>query len=223
MQADTYDGRTENIVDTLADAAAGHDAVANYTDDLREWDGKMDRDSVGALVFSHFFDEYKRELFESRFETAGLDESYYPSDWVVQHLADSKWFGDRSRSEVLVAALETAIETIENGGYETFGDYNTTGAITHPFDLAFLNYPEYPTDGSRTTVNNYAVERPTGSSWRMVAIPGGESVGVIPGGNSGEYFSEHYHDQLRMWADVEYHPLSWNPGDTAIRFEEGSR
>jgi penicillin amidase len=223
MQADTDDGRMENLADALADAATEHDAVANYADDLREWDGKMDRDSVGALVFAHFFDEYKRELFESRFETAGLDESYYPSDWVVQHLVDSKWFGDRSRSEVLVAALETAIETIESEGYETFGDYNTTGAITHPFDLAFLNYPEYPTDGSRTTVNNYAVEHPTGSSWRMVAIPGGESVGVIPGGNSGEYFSVYYHDQLRMWADVEYHPLAWNPGDTAIRFEEGTQ
>lgn len=224
MQADTYDGRTEGIVESLVQAAADHDDLSTYADDLREWDGRMDRDSTGALVFAHFFDAYKRELFESRFEKAGLDESYFPSDWVVQHLdPNSEWFGDRSRSEVMTAALETAVETIEKEGYETFGDYNTTGAITHPFDLAFLNYPAFPTDGSRTTVNNYAVEGPIGSSWRMVAVPGGGSVGVIPGGNSGEYFSEHYHDQLRMWADVEYRSLSWNPGDTAIRFEEGSQ
>jgi penicillin amidase len=221
MQADTYDGRTENLVDALVQAAAGHDDLATYADDLREWDGRMDRASTGALLFAHFFDAYKRELFESLFEESGLDESYFPSDWVVQHLnPDSEWFGERSRNEVLIATLETAVETIESEGYETFGDYNTTAAITHPFDLSFLNYPDYPTDGSRETMNNYAVERPTGSSWRMVATPGGESVGVIPGGNSGEYFSEHYADQLRMWADVEYHSLSWNPGDTAIRFEE---
>lgn len=224
MQADTYDGRTEGIVDALIQAAAGHDDLASYADDLQKWDGRMDRDSKGALVFSHFFDEYKRELFGSRFEKAGLDESYFPTDWVVQHLnQNSEWFGDRSRSEMMVAALETTVETIEKEGYETFGDYNTTGVITHPFDLAFLNYPALPTDGSRATVNNYDVERPTGSSWRMVAVPGGESVGVIPGGNSGEYFSEHYHDQLRMWADVEYRSVSWGPGDTAIRFEEGSQ
>ncbi|GAA0655313.1 penicillin acylase family protein [Salarchaeum japonicum] len=222
LHDDAYDGRVEGLVGPLADAIAGD--YPGYASALREWDGHMNRDSTAALAFALFFDEYKRELFESRFDAAGVDADYYPRDWVVQHLdPDGEWFAERSRRAVMRSAFDAAVETIDAEGYGTYGDYNTTEAITHPFGQEFLNYPEYPTDGSRATVNNYAVERPTGSSWRMVCEPGGRSVCVIPGGNDGEVWSEHYSDQLRLWADTEYKPFPVAPGETAIQFVEGER
>jgi len=225
MHDDTYDGRTEGLAEPLGDAIA--DDHPEYATAIRKWAGgaEMNRDSEAALAFALFFDEYKRETFAERFDAADLDDSYYPRDWVVQHLdPESEWFEGRSRADVMRAAFESALETIREEGYETYGDYNDTSAITHPFDQEFLNYPAYPTDGSRATVNNYAVERPTGSSWRMVCQPGEDSVCVLPGGNDGNPFSEHYSDQLELWANTEYKPFPPAPGESvAIRFEEGER
>ncbi|WP_227376476.1 hypothetical protein [Haladaptatus halobius] len=62
----------------------------------------------------------------------------------------------------MVRAPRTALKRIEEEGYETYGDYNTTRAITHPFDQSFLNYPHLPTDGSSHTMNNYRVSPPPG-------------------------------------------------------------
>ncbi|MEE6210511.1 penicillin acylase family protein [Salarchaeum sp. III] len=222
LHDDAYDGRTEGLVGPLADAIS--DDHPEHASALRDWNGHMERDSTAALAFALWFDEYKHELFESRFDAVGLDADYYPRDWVVQHLdPEGEWFADRSRADVMRAAFDAAVETIGAEGYETYGDYNTTGAITHPFGQSFLNYPEYPTDGSRATVNNYAVERPTGSSWRMVCEPGGRSVCIVPGGNDGEVWSANYSDQLRMWADTEYKPFPVEPAETSIRFVEEER
>ena len=225
MHRDTLDGRAELLVPPLVAAAREEEGLADAAATLDGWDRRMDRDSRGALLFARWFDRYRHGLFADEFERAGLDESYYPRDWTVATLdPESRWFGDRPRADVMRDALRSALDGIEREGYETYGDYNTTGPITHPFGLDFLNYPALPTDGSRQTVNNYAVSRPTGSSWRMICAMDGPSLGVIPGGNSGEYFSEHYRDQLRPWADVRYKSTALAmAGDPLFRFEEGER
>ena len=223
MHRDTFDGRAELLAPDLVAAARDAGGLDGVAETLDGWDGHMDRDSRAALVFARWFDHYRRDLFADEFERAGLDDSYYPSDWVIATLdAGSRWFGERSRADVMVDALRSTMDGIERDGHETYGDYNTTAPITHPFDLDFLNYPALPTDGSRQTVNNYAVSRPTGSSWRMICAMDGPSLGVIPGGNAGEYFSEHYHDQLRMWADVRYKSMAGTAaGEPVFRFEAG--
>ncbi|EMA47568.1 penicillin acylase family protein [Halococcus saccharolyticus] len=224
LQRDTLDLRAEALVPLLVEVARAADdttAIGQYVDALDEWDHRMDRDSLAALVFARWFEQYRERVFGPTFSDHDLDASYYPNDWVLQHLGpNSRWFEGRSRAEVMLDALDAAIERIENAEYDTYGGYNTTGAMTHPLGLAFLNYPAMAVDGSRETVNNYAVENPTGSSWRMVCPMDGSSSSVIPGGNSGEYFSDHYDDQLRMWADVEYKSMSREiQGETTLTFE----
>lgn len=130
------------------------------------------------------------------------------------------------RGELSAVVGERALDELEDGA--TYGDYNTTAAITHPFDQQFLNYPEYPTDGSAYTLNNYRKESAVGSSWRMVypLSDREQSVCVLPGGNSGEYFSDRYDDQLRLWTDGKYKPMNRDlAGETVITFErrEGDR
>lgn len=161
--------------------------------------------------------------FSSEFEKHGLDSSYYPKDWVLQYLGpDSRWFGNDSRAAVMVRSLRQAVSDIEDAEYDTYGGYNTTGVIDHPLGLDFLGYPVHPKDGSDETVNDYGLDGPTGSSWRMVVLMDGRSVGVLPGGNAGSYFSEHYHDQLRMWANGEYKSLTREiRGTSTLTFERG--
>ncbi|WP_440006561.1 penicillin acylase family protein [Halomicrococcus sp. SG-WS-1] len=224
MQADALDGRARDLVPELVRAADGADGLQSAVETLSGWDYRMDRDSRAALLFAHWFDAFREEALGAAFERADLGEAYHPRDWVVAHLDGQRWFGDGSRRAAMVRALRSAVTTVEEEGYETYGDYNDTAAITHPFDQSFLNYPAVPTDGSSQTVNNYRVESAVGSSWRMVCPVGGESVAVLPGGNSGDYFSEHYRDQLRAWADVEYKSMTRElRGEETVTFEEARR
>ncbi|WP_049923479.1 penicillin acylase family protein [Halopiger djelfimassiliensis] len=231
LQTDTYDGRAEQLVPDLLDAieasADGSVALADTAATLESWEYRMDRESRGALLFARWMDSFRRRIVEPEFGDAGLDESYYPNDWNVATLpADSDLFGERSRAETMVAALEDALDEIDEQGWETYGDWNTTGAIEHPFgDRApFLDYATQPADGSRATVKNYRVDDAIGSSWRMVVEPGGDATAILPGGNSGDYFSEHYDDQFEQWLEGEQKPMvrPIADGDPDVTFEEGS-
>ncbi|NKE36197.1 penicillin acylase family protein [Natronococcus sp. JC468] len=236
LQNDTHDGRAEQLVPELLEAledrieggdeSEGGSDLEDARETLADWEYGMDADSRGALVFARWMDRFRELVVEPAFEEAGLDESYYPDDWVIATLsADSRFFADRSRAETMVAALEDALAEINEAGWETYGDWNSTRAIDHPFgaEAPFLNYPELPADGSRATVKNYRVESAVGSSWRMVVEPGGEATAVLPGGNSGDYFSAHYDDQLEGWLANDQTPMDRTlEGEPDVVFEEGA-
>jgi len=226
LQRDVRDGRAARLVpDLLAavEAAEGSgdagseseagvsDRVAAAAETLDGWDYRMDRDSPAALVFARWLGRFRRLAFEPTFAAVDLDETYRPNDWVLATLPDDDpVFADRSRARVMVTALEEALAEVDEAGWETYGDWNSTAAITHPLggEAPFLNYEELPADGSRATVRNYRVDDAVGSSWRMVVRPGTDATAVIPGGNSGDYFSEHYDDQLRAWLENDQKPMS---------------
>jgi len=232
VQRDVVDERARLFVPVVLDAreAMGESARA-AADRLAGWDYRMDRDSRAALAFELFVGHYRERVFDPVFDAAGLDESHYPNDWVLLTLGpESRWFADppaegvnaRERGDAIAAAMADTVAEIDDGGYETYGDYNRT-VIDHPFDLGSLNYPRLPTDGSPATVRNFRKESAVGSSFRLLArFDGDPSLGMIPGGNDGEYFSDHYSDLLRSWADAEYRPLvAAVEGDPDIRFEAG--
>jgi penicillin amidase len=197
------------------------DGADEWLDALDGWDYRMTRDSRAALFFERWFGQFRAATWGDEF--GDLDESYYPNDWVLATLAPDSEFFDGDRAGVLAGAAEATVAEIDEAGWETYGDYNRT-AINHPFggQVDALNYPRYPTDGSPYTVMNFRKEDDAGSSWRMVASPGDESFGIVPGGNDGSYFSEHYDDQLRAWADGEYRRLGWDrPEGADVTVREG--
>ncbi|MBX0321707.1 penicillin acylase family protein [Halomicroarcula sp. F13] len=232
VQRDVRDERAALFVPVILDVRGEMDGRARAAaDELADWDYRMDRDSRAALVFAFFVDAYRSQVFDAAFEAAGLDDRFYPNDWVLLHLPpDSRWFEDppsgdaRSRAATIAAAMTDALDAVDEAGHEVYGDYNRT-AIDHPFDQSFLNYPRYPTDGSPATVRNVRKASAVGSSYRLLARFDGEtSESVIPGGNAGSPFSDHYDDQLRDWADGEYRPQTpTTDGDPDVEFvpEEG--
>ncbi|WP_252699263.1 penicillin acylase family protein [Natronosalvus vescus] len=236
LQTDTRDERAVDLVPDLlaighsaidAGLAADPETLEDALEILEGWDYRMDRDSHGALLFARWIEHYREAVLDPLFEDTDLDEGYYPNDWVVTTLPeDSPVFANRSRAELLVTALEEAVSELEDEEWETYGDWNTTAPIGHPLggEAAFLNYDERQRDGSRATVDNYRVERSVGASWRMVVEPGGDGWGILPGGNSGDYFSPHYDDQFARWADGTYKPMALEAdGETSIQFDEPER
>jgi len=220
MHRDTVDLRVQQFVPMLSTTISEESPLREHITLLENWDGRMDRAEEAALLFDYFIRSYRELLFSEQLAEIGLPESY-PTDWVIAGLdPESEWFDDRSRAELLEAALQTAVDRLTSESAAVYGDVNTTGEMTHPFGLSFLNYPSYPTDGSPATLMNYRRTGVAGSSWRMIWSPDGTAEAIAPGGNSGRYFSAHYHDQLKQWADGEYKPLSLTQ-DGDVRFQFG--
>ena len=239
LQRDTLDGRAEQLVPELINAVrerASDDGDSwdtnerDSADDTRlleaaevldEWDHRMDRASHGALLFARWLAHFREQTFEPTFDAVDLDDSYYPNDWVLARLPDGDPLFDGDRQRVLVRALSIALAEIDGEGWTTYGAWNSTRTITHPVggEAPFLNYETLPADGSPATVLNYRVEDAVGSSWRMVVRPGEDATAVLPGGNSGDYFSPHYDDQLRQWVDNEQKSMSLAvDGDISVEF-----
>ncbi|WP_135534123.1 penicillin acylase family protein [Halostella pelagica] len=221
LQRDARDGRAADLLPELARAASERDGLSDAVTALLSWDYRMTPDSRAALLFSRWFDRFRERAVGPVLDAADLGEEYYPRDWVVASLPDENpWFGDEGRTAAMADALAAVVRNTDSDA--TYGDVNHTGAVTHPFDREFLNYPEYATAGSRQTVNNFRAESAVGSSWRMICPMDGDSRCILPGGNSGDPLSDHYDDQLQAWAKGEYRRMTLSvDGDLAVTFEEG--
>ena len=219
LQTDTRDERADHLLATLLEAVdqseaahEGRESLEDAVETLSSWSQHMDRDEPGALLFARWLEHYREWVLEPLFKGTSLDESYAPNDWIVAELEPgSPVFEahERSRAELMVEALRDTLEERDAEGWDGYGDWNTTSPISHPFgaEAPFLNYESRAADGSRATVNNYRVESAVGASWRMVSQPGGEAWGIVPGGNSGDYFDEQYDTQFGRWVDGEYKPM----------------
>jgi penicillin amidase len=234
LQNDVRDGRGPELVPELVAAVRDRDdpdpSLVDAANALDEWDYRMTRGSRAALLFARYLPHFRERVFGPTFADADLGEGYYPSDWTLGRLPDDDpLFDGRSRAALAVRALRDALDEVEAEGWETYGDYNTTRSMSHPLggEAPFLNYESLPADGSPATVKNYRVGSAVGSSWRMIVRPGTDATAVLPGGNSGDYFSEHYDDQLRRWLDNDQRPMPLGAGgEPAVRFEpstEGSQ
>lgn len=234
LQRDAVDLRAALFVPTMLEAretveAELGDSGAEALDTLAAWhadpDLEMRPDSRAALLFERFVTHYREAVVHERLAdllTAGRDPSAYGGgDWVLLRLPpDSAWFPD-GRDAAIATALDATLTELDEAGWETYGDYNVT-AIDHPFDQAWLNYPRYPTAGSPATLNNFRKQSAVGSSWRQVCPMDGESRAILPGGNDGSPFSDHYSDQLRRWADGAYRPMSLEQsGEVVVEFGGG--
>jgi len=229
LQRDTLDVRARMLVPALLDARDRMPAAADpWLDALADWDYRMDPDSRAALAFARFYEQFRERTWGDEFaDLLDVDdtEGWWPQEWVLVTLPDDDPFFDGDRAGVMAEAMAAAVEGIEADEVSVYGDANRT-TIDHPFggQLPALNYPRYPVGGSAFTVFNVHEGAGAGSSWRQLSPMDGESRSVVPGGQSGSYFSDHYDDQLRLWARGEYKPMSFetpDDGDTiAFRGED---
>ncbi|PSQ18138.1 peptidase S45 [Halobacteriales archaeon QS_8_69_26] len=244
MQRDAVDHRATRLVERVLDARERmSDRARDLADELAGWDGRMDRDARAPLVFELFVREYRRAAFEGPLrpvaEAAAEREAgdgaagdsgvttddvadFVPSEWVVATLASSEYIaGDRAA--LIAEAMDAVAAELGAEDWETYGDF-ATADFSHPLGsvLPFMNYPSLGASGSGETLRNFHTDVDAGSSQRMVATltDDVESVGILPGGNSGDYFSDHYDDQLRPYLDGEFKTFSLDvEGDVAVEFE----
>ncbi|NHX35926.1 MULTISPECIES: penicillin acylase family protein [Halolamina] len=229
LQLDVVDGRYDLFRPIIEDAveagvAGDDDLDAPTAESLLDWDGEMRPDAAEPLLFDQWLRDFRERTFGETFDDAGLPDGFpRPNFWVLGNLPpDSEWF-DGDRGAAAADAMAKARGRVDAEGWATYGDWNRV-RFTHPFDQPFLNYDHLRTAGSAGTIRNFHSEASTGASWRMVATFEGDSRAILPGGNSGDYFSAHYDDQLSLWAEGEYKSMERAvPDGVDIEFAEGER
>jgi len=229
IQQDVLDRRGRLLVPAvleIRDRLSGE--AADLADDLEGWDLRTTTDSRGALAFDRILRSFREIVFEEPVEDrpalAELEDLPTPNDWILLTLpAEDPWFdrdGVPSREAALVEAVERAAAEIDGEG-DTYGDANRL-TVEHLLGVGFLSYDGAPAEGSAATLKNVRVDSGVGSSWRMIVTPGDAASAILPGGNDGDYFSEHYDDQLEAWLAGEYKSMALvQQGSTFARFDGG--
>lgn len=216
LQRDTLDLRARMLVPALLDTRERvAESVQPWLDRVEDWDYHMDRSSAAALFFQKTYEYFRTLTWSETFTDLGDDERFWPKAWVLVTLPPDDPVFNGDRGAVLVRAMERAVEEIESEGWSVYGDINRT-TFDHQFgdQVDGLNYPRYRTDGTEYTIFNVHQDRAWGSSWRQISAMDGQSFSVLPGGQAGSVFSDHYADQLELWANGEYKAMRLNtPAD----------
>ena len=229
FQSDIYDYFASLFVPMILEASVkyrSNDAlVQKAVDQLRDWDFQMRKDAVAPAIWWYWLSSFYNATIRLAYERVGLAGVEYPTPETVWSLAvkdpSSKWFsGDFAR--IAATALETATTSLaaKLGTEMTSWQWGKVHRlyIRHLSGLGALSKGPFPEDGDAFTLMaaphihqdfTIAAYSSNGPSWRIVSDLGsdGLTVGVYPGGQSGNVASIHYSDELTMWLEYKYHVL----------------
>jgi penicillin amidase len=204
-------------------------------DHLRAWDGRVEPDSVAATLFEVFFAEWTRAVARERFEGETAAFVAGGAGGLAAALlaeGDRSWFAAGRYEGAVAGAMATALDWLaarlgpEMGGWN-WGRLHVV-SLRHVLSGRghmgrLLDRPGVPVRGNAQTVCNTGLgadyDARTGAGYRLIvdlAATPPELHAVDGQSQSGHPGSPHYGDQLRGWAEGEYHRLPLDR-DAALR------
>ena len=221
----------------LLNGAALNEEEKNACLLLNTWDGNETPESVPAALFQIWTEEFllatiKDEMGDTLFNAyaAWSTLAIRAVEYLAQH-PESSWFDNRATPEIetapaiVRASFRKALQFLRAQFGDIMGDWQW-GKIHQlklqhalgkhqPLDQIF-NAGPFPVGGSADTINKgeYRLTEPYAvvagpSVRRIVDLANPESSwSVIPGGQSGQSFSEHYQDQIDLWLQGKYRTVS---------------
>ncbi|MBR9979315.1 MAG: penicillin acylase family protein, partial [Bacteroidetes bacterium] len=207
---------------------------------LDHWDCRMPVSSVEAAIFNvayvrllhnTFEDEMDSTLFHNYVFLSNIPTRVLPrllADTATTIFDDVRTARRETRQHVLIKSLTEAVTELRSrfgpdmrswhwGKLHRLTFRHLLGSVT-PLDLAF-NVGPFESGGNNTTVNNaeFSFNTPfdvsVGPSMRFIADLGSpdSSYIILPTGQSGQVFSEHYADHTALWQSGSLHRLIINP------------
>lgn len=206
-----------------------HDALAS-------WDKVSSPDAVAPLLWLQWFENYRKGVWDDEWPARNIpveggswgfngnnkrEPMLEVLEFLTREAPDSHWFDDlrtptrETRDDVIVASFNATIEELKKKhgtdlskyAWKNF-NYLQIGSLTGE---PSLDRKGGPVPGDDFTVNPGGDGGPVGGGacWRMIvdfADPS-QSIGVYPGGQSGNPASDHYADLMPLWEKGEYAPL----------------
>lgn len=216
MQGDALSLRARTILPRLlailetAKLTAGERARA---EDLARWDFVNRAESTEPTVFSRFFVELYKAIWDDDLKPGGklfLGPAADVTMALILKDAGSPYFDDavtpekESLAAIVRAAFQRALERLqeEHGAFGLGWRWGQANPVTigHLGRIPGLGAPALAVSGGRGSIN--AASKGHGPSWRMVVELGPEvrAWGCLPGGAAGNPGSRFYDDGIRDWA-----------------------
>ena len=206
---------------------------------LSEWDFFTTADSPAPTIWWKWLDKLRDAVWEDEWRAAGIDmrekawgftdlNKWQPPLEVLERMVveepTSKWFDNvatenrETLAEIAPNCLRKAVDELRERLGVDVSEWNWGVAnrlrIDHLSSDPLLSRGGHPLSGSDLTLSaRGAGEDVTdGPSWRMVVDLSdiGRTVGVFPGGQSGDPQSPHYDDMIDLWVRDEYVSLPFH-------------
>ncbi|HET7701070.1 MAG TPA: penicillin acylase family protein, partial [Candidatus Limnocylindria bacterium] len=236
LQSDYTSPPAQTFRETLR-AAKPRTALGQQVQQVTDrWDGGLGVDSAGAAIYEAWLVRFARLAFADKLGDALFDD-YATHGRMVFALHElvgrsaSPWFtvladpAITGRDLVAGAALDAAAaDLVARLGPEIvkwrWGDLHTISfehplSAAKPLDRLFTIGPvRRAGDGYSPNNGAYSLTKPfalrSHASERQIVDLGDidASVSIIPVGQSGQPFSRHWGDQVRLWADGETKPMA---------------
>ncbi len=200
---------------------------------LVNWNYEMSEESVAASIYEVTLYYLIRNIFldemgEDYFKLFTNMPNFYLRIFVkVFSNAHSPWFDDRTTSQtenrraIITKSFLEAIQYLQQHYGNNLSDWEWGEVhqllLKHSLGVVKLtellfNRGPFPVGGSGTTVNvgTYLYKKPftmvAGASMRMIVdwSEPGLYRSVLTGGNSGNFLSDHYDDQIELWLKGQY-------------------
>jgi penicillin amidase len=228
-----------HIMAAFKDSVLGLAEEQQVMEYLRNWNFIYSPQDIATSIYQEFYvhflknvyaDEMGDDLFHDFLILANVPIR------VTTKLAEegtSSWFDDvrtdsvETRDDMIRKSLREAVVALRTRfGIETrmwrWGDLHTV-TLQHPFGLKkpldrIFNIGPFPYGGASTALmsGEYALNEPfaavIAASYRQIFDlgPAGRISTVLPSGQSGQVFNNHYSDQTELWLNGAYRTTRWN-------------
>jgi len=238
IQNDIFSKKAELFLPYVLKIKSEDRKVKEALEMLKNWDLLLSSGKEPAL-YQAFMDFLYEETFK---DELGQDFESFNSLFkrkkagLLRILSDplSPWFDKKetpvveTREEIIKMSLERAFEKLETS-YGPSANWDWMKINSFPFRhalgqvslLRFFNRGPYPMNGDDSTVRVAfsSLNGNVAASFRQIIDLADfkNSVFVLSSGESGNFLSRSYDDQIPLWIKGEYHPMLFDPKDIGAR------
>ena len=221
------------ILDACADTTLGIPGGTRVLEYLRNWDFNFTKEDIATAIFQQLLVQLLHNIYEDEMGDELLHDFVILGNIPLRvtarllHDGTSAWFDDtntpqvETRDDILRKSLQEAISALqERLGSDMkqwqWGELHTM-VLQHPFGLQkpldkVFNVGPFPVGGGPTTLvsSEYSYNNPFGvtvaaSFRRIVDFAHPDEVrSVLPSGQCGQVFHDHYADQTPLWLNGAY-------------------
>jgi penicillin amidase len=201
------------------------DKFSKAIDILEKWDYFLTKKSIGGTIYKVWYSETQKILLEKIMDKKVANIFRGSRPFNLKRILESNFVGsDEETSRLLFKALENALDYLATlFGVDIkkwkWGVLHTL-TLTHPFSHAnkkakILNVGPFKLGGDGNTLNPGSYDPSqgyivlSGPSYRQIHDLSNwdNSIGALPGGQSGLPFHKHYKDLIKLWVKGKYIPF----------------
>ena len=223
------------------------DFETKLLDTLTRWNYRAKGDTAAPLIWLRWFHHYRASVWDDEWPARGLAKRGgswgYTSnnrrqpmlevlEYITREHPESEWFDDQStenqhetRDDMIVHAFRkttTELKQRSGGRLESLA-WSKNNQL---YIASISGNPDWDRGGHSVPGDSFTLNPGSGgghvgggASWRMIvdfADPS-RSIGVYPGGQSGNPADPHYADLIPLWAQGKYTPLNMVGREEALK------